>query len=66
MSEIVYTKRLASGYWHVHFGPYKFAQWKTGELCTPKDVFGGGGYEELLADEANRVVGLKESKCATL
>jgi len=50
------VKKLSSGYWHVQFGPCRFAQWRTGELCTAKDVFGGGGYEELLADEANRVV----------
>jgi len=53
MSEIMYIKRLASGYWHVRFGPWRFAQWKTGELCVPKDIFGAGGDEEQLAEEAN-------------
>jgi len=51
------VKKLSSGYWHVQFGPCRFAQWKTGELCTAEDVFGGGGDEEQLAEEANKAAG---------
>jgi len=63
MSEIMYIKRLASGYWHVRFGPWRFAQWKTGELCVPKDIFGAGGDEEQLAEEANEAVYCQSARC---
>jgi len=39
------VRKLPSGYWHVRFGPHRFAQWKTGELCRPENVFGAGGDE---------------------
>jgi len=56
------VKKLPSGYWHVRFGPHRFAQWRTGELCRPENVFGGGGDKEQLADKANRAVESQKEK----
>lgn len=49
---------LASGYWHVRWGTYVWAQWPRGRDCTPDDVrlgeqVGLRSLREQLSREAN-------------
>ena len=60
-SEPTYTVALASGYWHVRFGPQRFIQWPCGGEPTANDSFGfDGDNVEPALDAARRAVAGEE------
>lgn len=44
---------LPSGYWHVRWSRYQFAQWPNYQRCTLADIFPHGWETGALVNEAN-------------